>query len=120
MQKAPVIILVGDSDINMIDFYSEFTRANLYAPTVDVRCKSTINTLPTMVLVITPAKQQYRDQFMYSWEYVFREATIILDFGGWSVNEINGVKPYNMPPIITWSGDGKETMQRILAYVNKE
>ena len=120
MQKAPVIILVGDSDVSMIDFYSEFTRTNLYAPITDIRCKSTTNTLPTMVLAITPALQKHRDHFMYSWGYVFNQATIILNFGGWTVDEINGIKPYNMPPIMTWSGDGKETMQRILAYVNKE
>ena len=119
MQKAPVIILVGDSDVNMNGFYSEFTCTNMCTPIIDVRCKSTINTEPTILLVITPGDKSYRDSLMYSWEYVFQYATIILNFGGWNENEITGKPVCNMPHIMTWSGDSKETMERILAYVNK-
>jgi hypothetical protein len=121
METSPVIMLVGgpNQSTKIKDFYYEFTRSFDNGEITEVRCKNTVNTRPTLVLAVTPCESYDRDLSMYSWKLIFCQATIILDFGDWTLDEIHGTKPEVLPHLITWSGDNQETMERILAYVNK-
>jgi hypothetical protein len=117
MQSAPVIILVGGTECQKTKFYSHFTAGIYNFPTTKINIRTTINTLPTIVLVDTPGLKENRNPYEYCWEGVFHLATIILNFGNWSPKEIYGTTPTNMPIMMTWSGDHQETMERIINTV---
>jgi hypothetical protein len=101
------------------NFYYQFTMFDVRDEIKDVRCKTTVNTNPTLVLAITPPQVYNRSRWMYSWEFIFNQADIILTFGDWNISEIYGTKPDTLPYITRWSGDNYDTMDRILSHVNK-
>jgi len=115
--SSPVVILVGGTECQKTKFYSHFTGGIYIFPTTKTNIRSTINTLPTIVLVDTPGLHENRNPYEYCWEGVFRLATIILNFGNWSDKEVYGVRPAKMPIMMTWSGDHDETMERIMSTV---
>jgi hypothetical protein len=116
---SPVVVLVGGANTELkSNFYEVFTNRPANGK---INIQTTLNTIPTLVLIDTPALLQKRDMHEYSWEGVFRIADIIVNFGDWSPNEIYGVGPSfaNSPLIITWSGDHHETMKRIIDIVQR-
>ena len=92
----PVIILVGPPNLRKESF------ANLF-----------LNYNPKTFIINT---DNVYDKLEYSWERMFKYADIILDFGGWTENEVSGVQS-NFPKYMTWSGDDYETMKRIQEYL---
>ena len=113
---APVVILVGGANTGKTNFYRRYTRALVDSPTVKSSPNVSINTNPTMVLVNTPGNRNFRNMFEYSWQGIFLNADVILDFGGWCDNEIAGQR-LNNPKYMTWSGDDEETMKRLQEYL---
>ena len=56
----------------------------------------------------------------YSWDGIFSNTDLIVDCGGgWDKFKIRGV-PRKTVPVITWSGDDVETVQRILRNLQLE
>lgn len=112
-----VVILVGGVNTGKTQFYNQYTHGVAKPPTV----KSTPNiakfTQPSMVLVDTPGYVNFRNKYEYSWQGIFRQADVILNFGNWSEKEIYGEKLDVNPKMMTWSGDNSETMKRIEEYL---
>lgn len=98
----PVVVLVGPPNTGKTRFYNNFLNIS--------------GTIPKLILVDTP---RYHDKYEYSWQGVFKNADIILDFGGWMEDEVFGVK-LNSPKYMTWSGDDLETMKRIEDYLQEK
>lgn len=114
-----VVVLVGGANAELkSNFYELFTNRSANAKT---NIQTTVNTIPPVVLIDTPALLQNRDSSDYSWEGIFSIADIIVNFGDWSPNEIYGVRPSfsNSPLFLTWSGDHHETMKRIIDIVQR-
>ena len=113
---APVVVLVGGPNTGKTNFYRFYTQALTDYPTVKSTPNVTINTFPTLVLVNTPGSPNLRNIFEYSWQGIFQNADVILDFGDWSPSEVHGQKLSN-PKYMTWSGDDQETMKRLQEYL---
>jgi hypothetical protein len=114
-----VVVLVGGANAELkSNFYELFTNRSANGKT---NIQTTVNTIPPVVLIDTPALLQNRDSSDYSWEGIFSIADIIVNFGDWSPNEIYGVRPSfsNSPLFLTWSGDHHETMKRIIDIVQR-
>lgn len=69
--------------------------------------------MPSIVLVDTPGLVEYRTVDGYSWDTIFKDANLIVNFGNWSVSEIYGILPSNPPPVISGSEDLDITMKQI-------
>jgi hypothetical protein len=112
-----IVILVGGPNTGKTQFYNQYTNGIAKPPTI----KSTPNiakfTQPSMVLVDTPGYVNHRNKYEYSWQGIFRQADVILNFGNWSESEIHGDKFDLNPKMLTWSGDNQETMKRIEEYL---
>ena len=113
----PVVILVGRTQQQKTKFYTHFTSGIYTFPTTRINIRTINNTSPTIVLVDTPGLRELRNPYEYCWEGIFHLATIILNFGDWSPDEVHGTPPKNMPIMMTWSGDHNETMERIINRV---
>ena len=117
---SPVVVLVGGANGGLkSNFYELFTNRKSHGK-IDIQ--TTVNTIPTVVLIDTPSSFQNRNQCDYSWEGIFSISNIIVNFGDWSPNEIYGIAPpeSNSPIFITWSGDHRETMKRIIDIVQRK
>ena len=112
MLTSPVVILVGGHDRGKTKFYSEFTSSVYHYPTTKSTPSIALWVTPGFVIVDTPGIKDLRNRFEYSWQGIFQYADVILDFGNWSEDEIYGVKRTN-PVYMTWSGDNKETLNRV-------
>ena len=117
MIVSPVVILVGGPNTGKTKFYTEFTTSVYYHPTTKSTPNVTIWITPSFVLVDTPGNQTLRNPQEYSWQGIFKQADVILDFGNWSESEIRGRKLGYAPKYITWSGDNEETVKRIQEYL---
>lgn len=120
MPSATVVILVGGPNAaQKTAFYNLFTGGNSLGDKINVR--TTINTVPTIVLVDTPGLHPAARNpcEYYSWYGIFHLAHIIVNFGDWSLNEVYGKPPPSsrMPIMMTWSGDNNETLNRIMDKV---
>ena len=116
MLTYPVVILVGNSNTGKTRFYCELTNSLSYHPTTKCMFGVTSWIDDKYIIIDTPGTKQYRKPGDYSWENTFKHADIILDFGGWSEDEVYGVKTTS-PKYMTWSGDNQETMKRIEEYL---
>jgi hypothetical protein len=119
IMQSSIVVLVGGANAELkSNFYEVFTNRSTNGK---INIQTTVNTTPPLVLIDTPALLQNRDISEYSWEGVFSIADIIVNFGDWSPNEIYGVRPSfsNSPLFITWSGDHRETMKRIIDIVQR-
>jgi hypothetical protein len=115
----PVILLVGGTNAySKATFYEMFTGGTTNNK---INIRTTVNTVPTIVLIDTPSQFEDRDLSEYCWEGVFHIADIIVNFGDWSPREVYGIRPNNAetPLFITWSGDHHETMKRIMDIVQR-
>ena len=52
----------------------------------------------------------------YSWNGMFANADLIVNCGGWDITYVQGIQ-CKAVPVITWSGDDLETVQRILGIL---
>ena len=117
--STPVIVLVGGTNAySKASFYEMFTGGNTNNK---INIRTTLNTIPTVVLIDTPCEFEDRDPAEYCWEGVFHIADMILNFGDWSPREIYGMRPNHTgtPMFLTWSGDHHETMKRIMVIVQR-
>ncbi len=119
MILSPVVILVGGPNTGKTTFYTQYTNSVYYHPTTKTTPNISILSNPTCVLVDTPGIHNLRNPHEYSWHGNFRYADILLDFGNWSENEIQGTKTTN-PKYMTWSGDNEETMKRLHEYLQEK
>jgi len=55
----------------------------------------------------------------YSWNGMFSNSDLIVNCGGWDPSYVQGIQRKAVP-IITWSGDDLETIQRILRILQSE
>jgi hypothetical protein len=55
----------------------------------------------------------------YSWNGMFANADLIVNCGGWDLSYVQGIQRKAVP-VITWSGDDLETVQRILRILQSE
>ena len=118
--QSSIVVLVGGANAELkSNFYEVFTNRSTNGK---INIQTTVNITPPLVLIDTPALLQNRDKFDYSWEGVFSISNIIVNFGDWSPNEIYGIAPpeSNSPIFITWSGDHRETMKRIIDIVQRK
>jgi len=119
MPSATVVILVGGPNAaQKTAFYNLFTGGNSLGDKINIR--TTVNTVPTIVLVDTPGLHPAaRNPYEYSWYGIFHLAHIIVNFGDWSLDEVYGKPPPSsrMPIMMTWSGDNNETLNRIMDKV---
>jgi hypothetical protein len=112
-----IVILVGGANTGKTQFYNEYTQVQAKPPTIKSTPNIAMFTQPSMVLVDTPGYVNFRNKFEYSWQGIFRQADVILNFGNWSEKEIHGDKLDVNPKMMTWSGDNQETMKRIEEYL---
>lgn len=49
------------------------------------------------------------------WDGIMGKADLVVDFGGYAITRYN--PNYKHIPILTWSGNDKETMTRMMAYI---
>jgi hypothetical protein len=119
MLLSPVVILVGGPNVGKTKFYTEFTTSAYHHPTTKSTPNITMWITPSFVLVDTPGTVSLRNPQEYSWDGIFRYADVILDFGNWSEDEINGIKPEKFAKYMTWSGNNSETFQRLQQHLNK-
>ena len=117
MIVSPIVILVGGPNTGKTKFYTEFTTSVYYHPTTKSTPNVTIWITPSFVLVDTPGNQTLRNPQEYSWQGIFKQADVILDFGNWSEDQIFGIKDRS-PKYMTWSGDNKETLHRLNEYLS--
>jgi hypothetical protein len=118
MPSATVVILVGGPNAaQKTAFYNMFTGGNSLGDRTNIR--TTINTVPTIVLVDTPNNLAHRNPYEYCWEGIFHMGHIVVNFGDWTYNEVYGTRPPSsrMPIMMTWSGDNNETINRIMDKV---
>lgn len=116
MLTAPVVILVGGPNTGKTRFYTEVTNSQYHPYTSKLTPNITMWITPSFVVVDTPGNQNFRNRFEYSWQGVFKDADVILDFGNWSEDEIFGIKK-SSPKYMTWSGDNQETIKRVQEYL---
>jgi hypothetical protein len=119
MLLSPVVILVGGPNVGKTKFYTEFTTSAYHYPTEKSTPNITMWITPSFVLVDTPGTIGLRNPQEYSWHGIFRYADVILDFGNWSEDEINGMKTTS-PKYMTWSGDNQETIKRVQEYLHRK
>lgn len=116
MLEAPIIILVGGQNTGKTRFYSQYTSSPYHPYTSKMTPNVVMWHTPSFVLVDTPGTKSFRNTFEYSWQGIFKDADVILDFGNWHEDEIFGIKQTS-PKYMTWSGDNEETMKRIQEYL---
>lgn len=112
MERGPIVILVGGTSTNKTKFYTHFTRGYYTYPTTRVKCGVTIKT-PSIVLVDTPGRIEFRNKLEYSWDCIFRDVDVIVNFGDWGINEVYGIIPKDIPSIVNGSEDFETTMKQI-------
>lgn len=117
MLETPVVILVGGPSTGKTRFYTQYTTGVYYHPTTKSTPNIAMWSKPSFVIVDTPGIKNNRNKFEYSWQGIFRDADVLLDFGNWSESEIHGEKGKLNPKYMTWSGDNQETMKRIQQYL---
>ena len=118
MLTSPVVILVGGPNTGKTRFYTEHTNSVYHPYTSKMTPNVTMWITPSFVLVDTPGNKAFRNHFAYSWQGIFDKADVILDFGNWSEDEINGIKlDGHNPKYMTWSGDNQETLKRLHEYL---
>ena len=119
IEKSYIVILVGGPNTGKTSFYRKFTHGYGNHPTTKCTPIPTIHGMPSMVLIDTPGIVEYRNKFEYSWQGVFRDVDVILNFGNWSEKEIHGIPLAESPTHMTWSGDHDETMKRLGQYLQE-
>lgn len=119
MIPGPVVILVGGPSTGKTRFYTECTPSVYYHPTTKSTPNIALWVTPTFVVIDTPGLANYRNPYEYSWQGIFQYEDVILDFGNWLETEIHGTKTVN-PKYMTWSGDNKETLKRLLIKHKEE
>lgn len=117
MLECPVVVLVGGPNTGKTSFYTKFTNSAYHYPTSKCTPNITLWIEPSFVLVDTPGIREIRPAQEYSWQGIFKYADVILDFGNWSEEEINGSRLGYHPKYMTWSGDDEETMKRLREYL---
>jgi len=115
MCRAPVVVLVGGPMTGKTRFFKHMTQGVYSFPTMHIKCSLGKGGI---LFVDTPGERNYRKKD-YSWDDVFVNADVIVNFGDWSPSEIPGLRPLYEPKYLTWSGDDEETMGRILEVFNK-
>lgn len=117
MIESNVIILVGDPNSGKTKFFSKYTNSLYRWPSVETVRNSVIyNNIP-MIVYDTPGLIQNRNKYEYSWQGIFQNADVIIDFGGWHEDQVFGEKRSLNPKYMTWSGDDEETMKRLHEYL---
>jgi hypothetical protein len=117
MIESKVIVLVGDPNVGKTKFFSKYTNSLYRWPTVSCIRNVTIYDDVPMIFYDTPGSRQLHNKFEYSWQGIFRNADVILDFGGWCEEQVFGTKGKLNPKYMTWSGDDGETMKRLHEYL---
>jgi hypothetical protein len=112
IERSPIIILVGGTGSNKTKFYTHFTRGYYTYPTTRVKCGVTIKS-PSSVIIDTPGRIEFRNKLEYSWDCIFKDADVIVNFGDWSVNEVYGIMPEELPYVVNASSDFEMTMKEI-------
>jgi hypothetical protein len=118
MPSSIVVILVGGPNATgKTKFYNLFTGGNSGGNKINIR--TTLNTIPTFVLVDTPNTLGDRNPYEYCWEGIFHMGHIVVNFGDWTPAEVYGMRSSSSrsPSFLTWSGDDVETMNRIMDKV---
>lgn len=117
MIESKVIVLVGDPNVGKTKFFSKYTNSLYRWPTVQSIPNAVIYNEISMIFYDTPGNRQNRNKYEYSWQGIFRNADVILDFGGWWEDQVFGEKGTKNPKYMTWSGDDEETMKRLHEYL---
>ena len=120
MTNSRNIILVGASNVGKSKFHSLYTKSTYQFPTNNVIYGIATLGGHLMVIIDTPGEPKYRNDLIYSWEGVFKNIELIVNFGDWTINEIYGIPPSKLPAILTWSGQDDETMKRIIDNLQKK
>lgn len=117
--KTPIVVLVGGPNTGKTQFYEQYTCVLPNKYTIKCTPNLTRHTTPGMVLIDTPGVSEYRHKAVYSWDCIFKDADVILNFGNWSESEIYREKENQNPKMMTWSGDNAETMKRLTDYLQE-
>lgn len=114
MPRSENIILVGGPLTHKTEFHTKFTKSVYETPTKNYICNILTTNGHLIVLIDTPGKKEYRNSKDYSWQGLFQNVKLIVNFGNWTLDEISGIEPSKLPHILTWSGNHDETMKRII------
>lgn len=106
----PIVVCVGNA--RKMDFIRYWTRPDNRGSYDQSMFYSALN--GSIILVDTPANPALRKPEEYSIDGIFKNATMVLDFGDWSITEVEGSYAFPVMPILKASYDPYETMQRIL------
>lgn len=120
MTRSRNIILVGGTNTGKSVFHTSYTSAKYENPSVH----SIISICPHMghllVLIDTPGIIEYRNSTDYSWNGLFKDVEIIVNFGKWSLNEIHDKAPSKLPRIINAMEKEDDTMKLIIDTIQEE
>ena len=93
------VVLVGENQSSLINACWQYSRV-------------------FFTTLTSTQKEDWRSKY-YSWDGMFYNADLIVNCGGWSPSYVQGIQRKAVP-IITWSGDDPETVQRILRNLQSE
>ena len=115
MPRSYSVILVGNSE-ERTKFIMDYTPTKIIHPLrQSIWCLHRTNRL--LLTLATPPDKEYQTLEDYSWKGMFRNAVLVVKFGDWSFDEINGTPPKDLPEVIEWSGN--DTMKRIVAKIQE-
>jgi hypothetical protein len=113
----PLVVLVGGVSRGKTRFFEELTNLQGPRPTMAITPPILVDCQGSFFVVDTPGFKPNRRKYEYSWQGIFRDADVILDFGEWSDDEIYGERFNNYVKYMTWSGNNQETVERIQEYL---
>ena len=90
------VVLVGETQASLINTCWQYSRV--------------------FYTTLTSTQKADWNSHYYSWDGMFVNADLIVNCGGWNDTYVRGI-PRKAVPVITWSGDDLETVQRILSIL---
>lgn len=99
MERLKLILLVGGDDL------PEKCASFFYA-----HCQKIRN--GTRLVVVMATKKDIQK----GWDGIFSKADVIMDYGNCPLSVYSQPFPKKIP-VVTWSGDDKESLDRIMKYV---
>jgi len=87
------VVLVGENQASLINACWQYSRV--------------------FYTTLTSTQKADWTSHYYSWNGMFANADLIVNCGGWEPSYVQGI-PSKSVPIITWSGNDLETVERIL------